>query len=162
MKHIISDMLAYNCWANERICSLIKDELADAEVKSSFSSIRKTLYHVWDAQYIWELRLKGQSLKEGISKSFTGSLDEAKKLFLDQSAKLKDLFQEGDEDRIIDYRNIAGQSFSSSIGEILLHVCNHSTFHRGQIVSMLRILGETELKATDLIAFYRERSSANN
>jgi uncharacterized damage-inducible protein DinB len=41
---------------------------------------------------------------------------------------------------------------------MLQHVVNHSTYHRGQVATMLRQSGATPPKAMDLIAFYRERT----
>jgi len=43
--------------------------------------------------------------------------------------------------------------------QIMQHVVNHGTYHRGQVIAMLRQLGAKGV-ATDLIAFYRERKAA--
>ena len=57
-------------------------------------------------------------------------------------------------DRIVPYRNIKGESFKSPVWQIVLHVVNHASYHRGQITTMLRQLGHTPV-GTDLITYYR-------
>jgi uncharacterized damage-inducible protein DinB len=49
---------------------------------------------------------------------------------------------------------MSGEPFTSSLGQMLRHVVNHSTYHRGQVTTMLRQLG-VPAPATDLILYYR-------
>jgi len=62
-----------------------------------------------------------------------------------------------DLERVVTYRNTKGHAFSNPMWQMLQHLVNHGTYHRGQITPMLRQLGATPL-ATDMIAFYREQS----
>jgi uncharacterized damage-inducible protein DinB len=59
-----------------------------------------------------------------------------------------------DWDTVIDYRFMSGKAGRSPIYESVLHAVNHGTYHRGQIVTMLRQLGAEPL-ATDFIHFVR-------
>ena len=59
--------------------------------------------------------------------------------------------------RRIEYRLINGQPGASIFWHMLQHVVNHASYHRGQVTTMLRQLGLTPPKSTDMIAFYRER-----
>ena len=58
-------------------------------------------------------------------------------------------------DDVIWYRNLSGREFQNPVWQIVLHVVNHATQHRGQVSAMLRMAGVAP-PATDLIAFYRE------
>jgi uncharacterized damage-inducible protein DinB len=151
----------YNLWANDKICSYILEAgqtLADKETESSFPTIRKTLYHLWDAQAIWLKRLNGESSNSWPSHNFTGNLEEAIKLinensqaFVDYTAALKDkehLVQ-------IEFKATDGTPYYNTVEEILMHVMNHSTFHRGQLITMLRSVGFTSVGSTDMIRFFR-------
>ena len=60
-------------------------------------------------------------------------------------------------ERVIHYHNTKGNPFSDRMWQMLQHLVNHGTYHRGQITTLLRQLGATPV-ATDLIAFYREQS----
>lgn len=62
-----------------------------------------------------------------------------------------------DLERVIHYRNTKGNPFSDRMWQMLQHLVNHGTYHRGQITTLLRQLGATPV-ATDMIAFYREQS----
>lgn len=62
-----------------------------------------------------------------------------------------------DLDRVVEYKNTKGRAFSNPMRQMLQHLVNHGTYHRGQITTLLRQLGATPV-ATDLIAFYREQS----
>ena len=62
-------------------------------------------------------------------------------------------------ERVLDYKSTAGVAGASMLWHMLQHVVNHSTYHRGQVTTMLRQLGATPPKAMDLITFYRERST---
>ena len=61
--------------------------------------------------------------------------------------------------RQISYRNSAGNSFTSTLEEILLHVSLHGAYHRGQIAIMLRESGDIPA-STDFIAFARGAPAA--
>ena len=63
-----------------------------------------------------------------------------------------------DAGRLIDYKSFAGEPFTNTLGQIVQHVVNHGTYHRGQVATMLRQLGAQAI-SSDLICFYRERDS---
>jgi len=64
----------------------------------------------------------------------------------------------GAVERTIEYQDLRGNDQSDVLWQMLQHVVNHGTYHRGQITTMLRQLGAAPPKSTDLIAFYRERN----
>jgi len=61
-----------------------------------------------------------------------------------------------DLEKELSYKSVKGEPFTNRISHVIQHVVNHSTFHRGQIITMLRNAGVTELFPTDFIAFERE------
>src|ERR1700689_3822285 len=60
--------------------------------------------------------------------------------------------------RIVQYKTVAGTAQAQPLWQMLQHVANHSTYHRGQVTTLLRQLG-AKATSTDLIAFYRERAT---
>ena len=60
--------------------------------------------------------------------------------------------------RRLRYRNLQGQEFEAPLWQLVQHVANHSTYHRGQVVTLLRQLGAKAV-ATDLVAWDRERAA---
>ena len=159
-KEILLNYIRYNVWANNRIAEILNqldDAKLDMEMSSSFSSIRKTVFHIWDAEHIWLHRLKGVSLQFG----YTSTLPEGTPItefakhsehFLEFILSQKDDFFTASTD----YKNIKGEDFSSLNAEIIMHCMNHSTFHRGQIITMIRETGwKDSLSSTDMIGYFR-------
>jgi uncharacterized damage-inducible protein DinB len=58
-------------------------------------------------------------------------------------------------DRVIEYRMLNGDVRTSIFWQMLQHVVNHASYHRGQVTTMLRQLGAAPPQSMDLIAFYR-------
>ena len=59
-------------------------------------------------------------------------------------------------EKTIHYQNLSGDKFEQQAWQILMHLYNHGSFHRGQLVSMLRALGqEGKIPRTDLIHYLR-------
>ena len=159
MKDYLLQLLDYNRWANDRLFSLIDESIADLEIPSSFNSLRKTVYHIWGAEELWLKRVQGDSTPVWQSQHFTGSFSEA----LDAMHRINEAWTsligskpDAELYEPINYKNVAGIAFANRLDHIVAHVCNHSTFHRGQIVTMLRAAGATEIPQTDLIAYFRE------
>ncbi|MDZ4756897.1 MAG: DinB family protein [Bacteroidota bacterium] len=157
LKEHIKNMCLYNQWANEKLFGAIPLELADVEINSSFSSIRKTVYHLWDAETVWLERLMDKPLTPWpATANYTGTFAESFTYIKEQENTYIQFIEQADLSNRITYKNLKGIEFSSSFFEILSHVVNHSTFHRGQLVTMLRQAGVTQIPATDLIAYYRK------
>jgi uncharacterized damage-inducible protein DinB len=155
----------YNLWANKRICNFIEEAgvvLADKEQTSSFPTIRKTLYHIWDAQVIWLSRLNEESMHSWPSHNFEGTLQDACRSLIENSeafVRFAEKLSENDPTREITYHSLDKTAFKSTVEEIIMHVMNHGTFHRGQLITMLRGAGFEKLGSTDLIRFLRENKS---
>jgi uncharacterized damage-inducible protein DinB len=159
MKDYLLQLLNYNWWAHSRIFASIDESLIDQETSSSFNTLRKTIYHIWGAEELWLKRVMGDSSPVWQSQNFAGSFSEALNAMHKNNEAWIELIGSRSDTELqtaINYKNVAGTSFSNRLDHIVAHVCNHSTFHRGQSVTMLRALGATEIPATDLIAYFRE------
>jgi uncharacterized damage-inducible protein DinB len=149
----------YNLWANTIICGYIKNaaEIADVPMASSFPTIRKTMYHIWDAQLIWLSRLNGTPFTSWPSKDFTGSLNEACEEFIENCKDFKTYAENcnGNFSNRLKYHTLDGTEYNSAIEEMIVHCMNHGTYHRGQLITMLRQGGFMEVGSTDFIRFCR-------
>ncbi|MCC6690181.1 MAG: DNA polymerase [Bacteroidia bacterium] len=158
IKKIITRYVQYNLWANKKIADVllkIDSALLDKELKSSFPSIRKTVHHIWDAELAWMMRLKGESVNWPPSAEFKNpaidSFVTTSKTFVDYlTSKEENYF-----DFSTMYKTIKGETYTNTNAGIIMHCVNHGSYHRGQIITMLRELGITDLPATDFIAYQR-------
>ena len=159
--YTIQNHLQYNAWANERIVVFLAnldDAILDTEIKSSFPSLRKTIMHIWDAQQIWFMRLRGVTITGWPSQSFTGGTKEMLDGFIADSHAMVNFIASKDQAYLngnADYNTLNGTAYTTPVEVILSHVVNHGTFHRGQVITMLRELGFTSFESQDLIAYYR-------
>lgn len=157
----LSRYVNYNVWANQLIADFLADKdsnLFDKEIVSSFSSIRKTIFHVADAQHIWLSRVKGTSPSDWPSKNMkpeeaiSALVNTSTAYALHCSDKTDAFWNE-----VCTFNTMDGTQYKEIIGNMTMHMVNHSTFHRGQLITMFRQVGyEGKYPKTDLITYFRE------
>ena len=163
MKKVFVQYAAYNVWANQRIADCItklSEEQVNRVLVSSFTSIYATILHLWDAEAIWWQRLKMQEQLEIPGTAFTGTAVELCNNLLKQSKQWKDwtdLATEAAMEHEFIYRNTKKEQFKQPVHEIMMHLFNHQSYHRGQLVTMFRQVGFTEIPNLDYISFVRKK-----
>ncbi len=163
MKNIYQDIANYNLWANRKMVNLftrLDEHLLETEIISSFPSVKLTFLHIWDAEQIWLSRLKGHSMTFFPSKNFRGSNSVMFEQMLQSSQDFLDFISQREEsffNQNIQYQTTSGAQHNQLNREIIHHVFNHGTYHRGQLTTMARQLGLTHIEATDYIFYLRER-----
>lgn len=161
MKDLLLNYVKYNFWANTRLTDKLKSispEAWDKEQKSSFKTIRLTLLHIYDAETIWYERLNGTSLSKMPSDGFTDTNETAIGLLLEGSKKFIHFMNGQSEETLqslCNFKSLEGTEYSTMVSDIILHCMNHSTFHRGQIIMMLRNCDIDVLPSTDYITYIR-------
>ncbi|REJ82817.1 MAG: hypothetical protein DWQ44_01490 [Bacteroidetes bacterium] len=166
MKNQLIQYAEYNHWANERLFSHCVQNCSpddfEKEVNSSFKSIKKTWLHIWGAESIWLQRLKGNSPSGWKWSDHTGNMEELKKDLLDNSKDFSDYLSSCSEQFFLtpfEYSTIDGTLYKNFIWEAVLHCMNHSTFHRGQIVTLLRQSGSSKFEPMDFVVHARQLNS---
>ena len=162
MKNALKAYTAYNLWANNEMIKCVEkldQEQLHQTVVSSFNSVFKTILHIWDAEYIWLQRMQGNSINEWPSKMMDKD-GFSTNLFLAGSANFNDFVQASPDaffEQQCSYTNLKGEKFATPYTSVIMHCMNHGSYHRGQLVTMFRQLGLTEIPTTDLIAFERKQ-----
>jgi uncharacterized damage-inducible protein DinB len=161
MKAFFIQYAQYSRWAHQRLIGVIQslnEEQQHREIASSFSSLYKTLFHVWTAETAWWQRLHGgQSMIKddpfhGLIHPLADDLLAKDQHWADWISSSTDAFFLED----VAYKNLKGDSFVEPMYQILLHLFNHSTYHNGQIVTLFHHLGVEKIPATDFIVWARE------
>jgi uncharacterized damage-inducible protein DinB len=126
---------------------------------NSFSSVRDTLAHILGAEWIWLERWQGRSPKtllDAATFSKVQSLESRwETIKHDQTQFIEALTPQ----RLVEelaYLNQRGQLYSYPLWQQMVHVVNHSSYHRGQVTTLLRQLG-TEAMSTDFLVYYDEK-----
>ncbi|MGV3656392.1 MAG: DinB family protein [Chitinophagaceae bacterium] len=163
MKILLSQFSAYHLWASQQLLDVIQplpQELKDQNIVSSFGSISNTLRHMWDAESIWWQRMKLQEQIVRPSDTFSGSFDELSAALMAQGKLWHEWIMSAQEymlDHEFIYYNSKKEKFKQAVYQVLLHLFNHATYHRGQLVTMLRQLGVTNIPPTDFIVWSRKK-----
>ena len=162
MKTILLNYLQYNHWANEKMCKYLSG-VEEAEIlankQAEYQTIKKVILHIADAEQTWLARLNGKNIAHMHNLDAGKGFAEICKIIRSNSADFIDLISAQEDEFFLsstEYINLKGKTFSQNNSEIILHCMNHSTFHRGQVMCMLRHVGYTDQSASDFIMFLRE------
>jgi uncharacterized damage-inducible protein DinB len=156
---------AYNRWANGRLLDAAVDlgpEQLERDLSTSHGSVWGTLVHIVWAEWLWLGRWqRTRPAPETDPKlcrdlptlrSRWEAMEQAQRSFVEQ------LTDPALAERI-SYQNRRGETWVYPLGDMLRHVVNHSTYHRGQVMTLLRQLGATP-RATDFLVFLDETTPA--
>ena len=163
MKELFLQYASYHLWANNLLLTTVlalPEEAWKTEIKSSFPSLYKTFLHLLDAESIWWQRLKLQERIEIPSKSFDVDMATLAIKLQQQNKQWQDWLTTATELSLqheFIYYNSRTERFKQPVYQMLLHLFNHGTYHRGQIVTMLRQLGVEKIPQTDFIAWSRKK-----
>jgi uncharacterized damage-inducible protein DinB len=164
MKELLVQYAEYNLWANKLMAETmlpLKDELIHKELASSFPSLRATVYHCWSAEHIWLERLQLAEHPTWLEDSFDGTFRDGCAEWLRTSGELVQFVSKQFDDKalqhVCQYTDRAGNAWKMPVCQILQHIFNHATYHRGQMVTMLRQFGITKIPQTDFIVFARRK-----
>lgn len=162
----LRELLDYHYWARDRLIEAVAElasEQFTEQVESSFPSVRDSLVHVYSAEWIWCSRWQGNSPAAMLSPDTFADLESLAKAWTDHEQTMRavlESFCPNDIGRAITYRSTDGAAISSVFWQMLQHVVNHASYHRGQLTTLLRQLGAKPPASMDMIVFYRERGSA--
>lgn len=154
-------LFEYNSWANRRTldsCAALSDEQLTRDLGSSYRSIRDTLVHIMLIEWLWHERWHGRSHSAYPPNSEFPDLAAIRRRWEEIDGNLRDYIASltaEDLRRLIEYKTTAGVPQASPPWQMLQHVANHGTYHRGQIATLLRQSG-AKAGSTDMIFFYRQ------
>ncbi len=157
----LQTMIDYHYWARDRLVGALEPltpEQYNRDLGSSFKSIRETATHIYAAEWAWHQRWMGDSPTALLPVDRFADLAALRRAWADHELKMR-AFVDGLGDagvtRVIEFKLLNGQAGASPVWQMVQHVVNHASYHRGQITTMLRQLGAQPPKSMDMIAYYR-------
>jgi uncharacterized damage-inducible protein DinB len=161
----LQTMIDYHYWARDRLLEAVEPLSAEQysrDLGSSFKSIRETMTHLYAAEWAWYERWHGVSPTSLLTADRFGDLATLRQAWAEHERKMR-AFVDGlsgdDVGRVIEFRLFNGAAGASPIWQMVQHVVNHASYHRGQITTMLRQLGAAPAKSMDMIAYFRVKSA---
>ncbi|RZJ73108.1 DinB family protein [Flavobacterium sp.] len=160
MKDYFLQLAEYNAWANNRAIgwiTQISDEQWERKLESSFGSIRETVIHIASAEKIWVDFWAITPEPVYLSSWFNGTKEELIAIWQKASADLKKNVENQPDDKFgqeVNFVYSHGGTGQMPFWQTFGHIINHSTYHRGQLVTLLRTSGFVRLGNTDLATHY--------
>jgi uncharacterized damage-inducible protein DinB len=148
MKRYFLKLYQYNAWCNQRVLSAIaRQQVRDEKILS-------VLGHIVAAQYLWLHRIKGLPAPDvKLWGNYSpGQLTEMATYISGQWIEF--IESTDDFDRELVYRNYTNDPYTNNVEQIMIHLVNHSSYHRGQIAMLLRQKGFEPVN-TDYITYDR-------
>ncbi|AZQ47804.1 DinB family protein [Bacillus sp. GX] len=156
MKEYMLKQVDYHAWANIRLFNRIKElpsyeSIFNEQIQSVFPSIKDTFAHIYITDQVWLHILHGKSMNEAIqdreslrTEIENKSLHELEEMFENMTKQYIDfLITIEDVNAVFVIENPYVGKLETSILELVQHVVNHGTYHRGNITAMIRQLGHS-------------------
>lgn len=150
MKNFFIEKLEYNQDSNEKVFNLIFEN-----EKSYSAYVEKLLCHSINAHHIWNQRILGAEEKLGVWE--ISNLEKLQKINTENYAESKQIITYLSFENEISYTNSKQETFKNTVEDIIYHIINHSTYHRGQIMTSLKAEGAIPV-ATDYIFYKRKKA----
>jgi uncharacterized damage-inducible protein DinB len=148
MKKYFLKLYHYNAWSNKRVLNCIKRQHVSDE------KILTIMGHIVAAQFLWLHRIKGLPAPD-VKLWGTYTLDQLLTMAEDAGKKWIDFVESTDDfDRELTYRNYLNELYTNNVEMIMIHLVNHSSYHRAQIAMLLRQKGLEPIN-TDFITYDR-------
>lgn len=150
--YLMKNYAGYNLWANATLVNWLRTKPADVlaqEVPSSFTTIKATIVHIWNTQRYWFANIQRTEPEE--IEEFNGTMEDAFKGLVENSDEFADYIESMTDQQIEENTMVINPWFQCDFQnfEYILQVMNHSTYHRGQIITIGRNLGFTDAPMTD-------------
>lgn len=164
---VLQHHVDYTIWASQRLLNAVTG-LSTEELSHDFGTADKTiagtLAHLYMADKNWLARLQQGTSASQRRKAEDDRLESVLPQWTETQKEWKrwasQLSTEA-PDQIVEYLDFQSRQWAHPVWQILLHVVNHATHHRGQVSGFLRALGKTP-PPLDFIAFVRETSTQTN
>ena len=155
----IRELYVYNHWANQRVLASLaplSGEQFTRNLGNSFSSVRDTVAHILAAEWIWLERWLGRSPKALLPASDFPTVAAIRERWATVEQDRNRFIQTLTAAKLLEsvaYTNTRGEDYSHLLWQQMTHVVNHSSYHRGQVTTLLRQLG-AEPQNTDFLSYY--------
>ena len=165
MQHRVLQLFGYHVWANRRVFTHLKSlppEVTHKEIPSVFPSIAQTLVHMYVVDTLWLQAMTGHSFHEArasvpqvVAEIEGKGIAEMEELFSALARRYEAFLRsQEDLDRELTIEHPQYGRLETRLSDLVQHVVNHGTYHRGNITAMLRQLGHPGVPTDYVLYLY--------
>lgn len=161
LKNYLCEIYRYSYWANKRILKAaegLTEEQLFRDLGHSWGSVHGMLLHITNAEWIWLRRWQGISPTQFPDAEEFPTLEALRSRWSDIEREMFAFLNtqnEEDLSREVSYTSTVGKRFTMPLIQMMLHVPNHGTHHRGELAAMLTALG-MEHEENDMLYYFQE------
>jgi uncharacterized damage-inducible protein DinB len=152
----LAGLVRYSAWASKKLlefASAVPEDALAGVSPNSHGGVLKTFQHIYYADRVWLLRLQ-QAAIHGFEDPPPGpSFPQLGQVWPPLLDRLAAWVETAEPDAVIPFKFFSGEAFTLNVRQIVHHVVNHGTYHRGQIAAMLRQCGHKP-PSTDLLFYH--------
>ncbi|MGA2270174.1 MAG: DinB family protein [Bryobacteraceae bacterium] len=144
---VLHELFDYNYWARDRqlqACGALDQEQFLRPIGGSFPSVRETLAHLVAVEWIWLERWRGKSPRTLIPVEEFPTLAAVTERWSAVEREMRPYLAGLDEEtlgRTFTYLSTRGEKWTYPLWRMIYHLLNHQSYHRGQVTTLLRMLG---------------------
>jgi len=134
------EVLQYDRWANDLALESIESVPADRRSGKAWDRLRALVPHNLIAKRVWRWRILEQAYESPATWFPALTIDETRALIADvepQWGEFLGSLTDEDLERSVSYRTTDGAAHSGLIRQLVNHVFNHATYHRGQVARLV-------------------------
>ena len=140
----VQTLTRYKAWADDVFLSVIAT-LPESELVAPrpiyFGSLIRTLNHSYSMDFVWQCHLLGKphglTTRNPVDHPAIQDLVASQRRMDTWYINYADSLSHEQLDELVEFEFIGGGNGAMSRGDILLHVVNHTTYHRGHVADML-------------------------
>ena len=146
LKPYLETLYDYNFWANHRYFTVaegLTDEQLRLDQGHSWGNVQAVLIHMLSSEWVWLQRWHGVSPKGHLDPGELPTLASVKERWGKQEAELRAYLGSQTEESlqtVITYTNFRGETFHVPLWQMLGHLANHETHHRGELAAMFALM----------------------
>jgi uncharacterized damage-inducible protein DinB len=146
LKEYITQVYEYSYWANQRYLkvaeSLNRDQLNKPQ-GHSWGDVHSVLLHMLSSETVWLKRWNGEAPTHHLDPAGYPTVAAVKSAWAQAEADMRAFIGSQTEQSlqaIVAYSNFAGEKFRVPLWQMLMHVANHETHHRGELAAMFAVM----------------------
>lgn len=146
IQEYLQQVYAYTYWANRRYIS-VAESLTDEQLRraqgQSWGDVHSVLVHMLSSETVWLKRWHGESPKAHLDPKDFPSLAVLKARWLEVETEMRQFLERQTSntlESLLAYTNFRGESFRVPLWQMLMHVANHETHHRGELAAMFALM----------------------